>query len=269
MKKKRPNAALVWKHVDDFVVPNLGLNVLDRAVYSYLLRHSYLEGRRRLHFSLPWLAHGVRISKGGARTSIRRLLDRKVLRRIERTWDGQVVEVLLPEEIRGALPKSGNGAERASCVNIEELDFFRTDWLRKAIHDREGGSCFYCLRRLKRAVQCLDHVVPQARSGGDSYRNLVSCCLECNFRKGQTASGDFLRCLYREQRLTAREFAGRLRALRALAHGKLRPALDAPWQSRRRARAARSLASPDPGQSLPVPRSPIFLSAQSRGSRPV
>jgi 5-methylcytosine-specific restriction endonuclease McrA len=228
MKKKRLNAALTWKHLDDFVVPKLALNVLDRAVYSYLLRHSHLEGRRRLHFSLPWLASGVRISKGGARTAIRRLLDRRVVRRIERTWDGQVVEVLLPEEIRAALPESSNGAERARTVNIEELNFLRTDSLRRAIHARERGSCFYCLRRLKRAVQCLDHVVPQARSGGDSYRNLVSCCLECNSRKGQTAPADFLRLLRREHRLTAREFAARLRALDALASGKLRPTLAAP-----------------------------------------
>jgi hypothetical protein len=228
MKKKSPNAALTWKQLDDFVVPKLALNVLDRAAYSYLLRHTHLEGRRRLHFSLPWLAHGVRISKGGARAAIRRLLARGALRRIERTWDGQTVEVLLPEEICAALPESCNGADCARSVNIEDLDFFRTDSLRKAIHARERGACFYCLRRLKRAVQCLDHVVPQARSGGDSYRNLVSCCLECNFRKGQTAPADFLRLLRRERRLTARELTARLRALDALASGKLRPTLAAP-----------------------------------------
>ena len=210
------------------VVPNLALNVLDRAVYSNLLRHSHLEGRRRLHFSLPWLANGVRISKGGARAAVRRLLDRGALRLIERTKAGQVVEVLLPEEIRAALPESCNGAERARCVNIEELDFFRTDSLRKAIHARERGSCFYCLRRLNAAVQCLDHVVPQVRSGGNSYRNLVSCCLECNSRKAQTAPADFLRWLYRERRLTARELTARLRALEALVAGKLRPTLATP-----------------------------------------
>ena len=67
MKNKKPNAALIWKHLDDFVVPNLALNVFDRAVYSYLLRHSHLEGSRRLHFSCLGSAKGVRISEGGAR----------------------------------------------------------------------------------------------------------------------------------------------------------------------------------------------------------
>lgn len=56
MKRKMPNAAHVWKQLDDFVVPNLRLNVIDRAVYSHLLRHTRLECRHRLCFSQLWLA---------------------------------------------------------------------------------------------------------------------------------------------------------------------------------------------------------------------
>jgi len=48
--------------------------------------------------------------------------------------------------------------------------------------------------------------------------------MECNTQKGETAA-DFLRRLYRERRLTAAELAARLRALDALASGKLRPPL--------------------------------------------
>jgi len=81
------------------------------------------------------------------------------------------------------------------------------------------------LRRTPPSVQCLDHVVPQARSGRNSYRNLVSSCMECNTQKGETAASDFLRRLYRERRLTAAELAARLRALDALVSGKLRPSL--------------------------------------------
>jgi hypothetical protein len=68
-------------------------------------------------------------------------------------------------------------------------------------------------------------VVPRVRSGLNSYRNLVSCCLECNLRKGQKAVGDFLRWLYRERRITGSELKDRLRALEALAAGKLVPLL--------------------------------------------
>jgi hypothetical protein len=70
---------------------------------------------------------------------------------------------------------------------------------------------------------CLDHVVPRAKSGENSYRNLVSCCLDCNSRKRDFSAPDFLRRLFREGQLSRDELSGRLAALRALAAGKLRP----------------------------------------------
>jgi hypothetical protein len=112
-----------------------------------------------------------------------------------------------------------------AAVNLEEVGFLQTKPLRKAIHARERNQCFYCLRRTTPTVQCLDHVVPQARLGRNSYRNLVSSCMECNAQIGEKAADDFLRRLYRKRRLTAAELAARLRALDALASGKLRPSL--------------------------------------------
>jgi hypothetical protein len=58
---------------------------------------------------------------------------------------------------------------------------------------------------------------------GNSCRNLVSCCIECNLRKGDRPARDFLRTLYCLGRLTPAELDGRLRALKDLAAGKLRP----------------------------------------------
>jgi hypothetical protein len=53
--------------------------------------------------------------------------------------------------------------------------------------------------------------------------------MECNTRKGDRPAPDFLRTLYRQGRLTPAELDGRLRALKDLAAGKLRPsAFDAP-----------------------------------------
>jgi 5-methylcytosine-specific restriction endonuclease McrA len=70
-----------------------------------------------------------------------------------------------------------------------------------------------------------DHVVPRAQQGCNSYRNLVSSCIECNSQKGEKPAPDFLRWLYREGHLNATELASRLRALDDLATGKLRPSL--------------------------------------------
>ena len=97
--------------------------------------------------------------------------------------------------------------------------------LRQALHEREGGRCFYCLRRITRHRRCLDHVVPLAEFGRNSYRNLVSSCLECNSQKGERSAEEFLRGLYRERRLSDAELSARLRGLDELASGKLIPSL--------------------------------------------
>ncbi|HET8923590.1 MAG TPA: hypothetical protein VFN26_11410 [Candidatus Acidoferrum sp.] len=68
-------------------------------------------------------------------------------------------------------------------------------------------------------------MVPQVQMGDNSYRNVVSCCMECNTQKGKRRAEDFLRGLYREGRLSAAELSGRLRALAELGSGKLRPRL--------------------------------------------
>jgi hypothetical protein len=221
MKNKKPNAEQIWKQFEDMVVPRLRLSIVDRAVYSHLLRHSRLEGKLRIQFSIPWLARAARLTNNPVRNAVRRLADHGALRLVERSKVGHLVEVRLPQEIRAVR----DPAPRAPAVTLEETDFLKTKALRQAIHARERGRCFYCLRRLNPRVRCLDHVVPRVQWGPGSYRNLVSCCLECNSEKGQKRAQDFLRFLYRERRLTAAELTARLRALDALASGKLPPRL--------------------------------------------
>jgi hypothetical protein len=228
MKNKKINAVHVWKQLEDLAVPRLHLSVFDRAVYSYLLRHSRLEGRLQLRFSILWLARGACISTWAARKAVRSLVAKGALRLAERSKAGHVVKVFLPEEIRSV--RAGKIAARdavrvPSVANLEKVDCLLTGALREAIHEREGGVCFYCLGRMKPRVRCLDHVVPRVRGGGNGYRNLVSSCAECNSQKGERRAEDFLRWLYREGRLSAGELSGRLRALAGLAAGKLRPAL--------------------------------------------
>lgn len=234
MKTTKPNAELVWKQLEDFLIPHLKLSITDRAVYSHLLRHSRLEGKPRLHFSISWLSRGARLTGGAVREAVRRLASNGALRLLERSRKGHLIEVRLPEEIRAAFPgrvwtrSTARSASSANlAANLEEADFLQNRSLRQFIHARERGYCFYCLSRLNQRIQCLDHVVPRARRGRNSYRNLVSACVDCNSRKGETPAPDFLRWLYREHRLTAAELTARLRALKALAAGKLRPPLPA------------------------------------------
>jgi len=221
MKNKKPDAEHVWKQLDDVLVPRLRLSVTERGVYSHLLRHSRLEGKALLHFSLTWLARGARVSKTPARNAVRRLIAHGALRLVKRNNAGHVVEVQLPDEIL----RTRQGSRAAQGGIDLEADFLTSKALRQAIHNRERGFCFYCLRRVTTLTRCLDHVVPRVFFGSNSYRNLVSCCLRCNSQKKAQSAEDFLRWLFRQRRLTEAELTARLRALDALASGKLPPPL--------------------------------------------
>jgi hypothetical protein len=50
------DAARTWKQFEDHLIPGLRLSVIDRSIYSHLLRHSRLEGKRQLRFSILELA---------------------------------------------------------------------------------------------------------------------------------------------------------------------------------------------------------------------
>jgi 5-methylcytosine-specific restriction endonuclease McrA len=230
MKNRKPNAALVWKQMEDLLAPQLNFSPADRAVYSHLFRHSRLIGKTQLRFSLAWLGRGVGLGLKSTRDTVRRLIGRGVLGLVERNCRARhVVRLRLPLEVKGVSTARAAAARLARAprvvVNIEETDFWGRLILRHAIHEREGGHCFYCMRRITNRRRCLDHVVPRAELGWNSYRNLVSCCIECNSSKGERPAEEYLRELYRERRLDARELGGRLRALDELAAGKLKPPL--------------------------------------------
>jgi 5-methylcytosine-specific restriction endonuclease McrA len=227
---KKPNAALVWKQMEDLLAPQLNFSLADRVIYSHLFRHSRLEGKLQFQFSISWLARGVGLSSKFTRDTVRRLIARGVLYLVERNCRVQhVVRVRLPLEVKGVRDAKIAAHRPAPAphvvINIEEADFLEKQGLRSAIHAREGGRCFYCSRRITCHRRCLDHVVPRAELGQNSYRNLVSCCLDCNSQKGEHSAEEHVRWLYRERRLSDHELSGRLRALDELAAGKLKPPL--------------------------------------------
>lgn len=51
---------------------------------------------------------------------------------------------------------------------------------RKRVLARDHQRCAYCHRR----ATTIDHVVPRARGGPDSWENLVAACESCNTAKG-------------------------------------------------------------------------------------
>src|SRR5258707_2107528 len=99
MKNKKPNAELVWKQLEDVVVPRLRLSLIERTVYAHLLRHSRLEGKLRLRFSIRWLARNIRLSSGPVRQAVRRLVGPGAFRLGQRSQTGHVVGVRGPDGI--------------------------------------------------------------------------------------------------------------------------------------------------------------------------
>jgi DNA-binding GntR family transcriptional regulator len=95
MKTKKPNAELVCKQFEDSLAPRLRLSTTDRAVYYHLLRHSRLEGKSRLHFSVIWLARNLGLTVDTVRAALRRLVQHRALRLIERSKAGHVIDIRL------------------------------------------------------------------------------------------------------------------------------------------------------------------------------
>ncbi len=158
MKIKKPNAELVWKQLEDQLAPRLRLSVNERTVYAHLLRHSRLEGKLRIQFSLMGVGRNIRLSAGPVRKAVRRLVALDALRMVQRSKAGHVVEVRLPDEIPAAglnriasrvAAKEESTGTRAP-VNFEGVDFMQNKPLRNSIHAREREQCFYCLRHTRR-----------------------------------------------------------------------------------------------------------------------
>jgi 5-methylcytosine-specific restriction endonuclease McrA len=55
---------------------------------------------------------------------------------------------------------------------------------RHNIFERDRCTCQYCGRQYPKAQLTIDHVVPQSRSGDESWENLVIACEACNVKKG-------------------------------------------------------------------------------------
>src|SRR5713226_8368994 len=143
MLNKKLNPKLLWMRFEDLLAPRVGLTVKERAVYSYLLRHSLVVGKLRLQFAVMSLARTLGLSTGPVRQAVRRLDELGTLRVLERSKTGHLVEMRLPEKIRairlgknGALLTTGpvGAAGEPPASTLETTDFLKTWALRKTIH---------------------------------------------------------------------------------------------------------------------------------------
>jgi 5-methylcytosine-specific restriction endonuclease McrA len=55
---------------------------------------------------------------------------------------------------------------------------------RQNIYARDRYKCQYCGGRFPTEELTYDHVVPRGRGGKTEWKNIVTCCMECNRKKG-------------------------------------------------------------------------------------
>lgn len=112
-------------------------------------------------------------AESSAREDIRSLNERGCIKTENRSRNGHLVRVLLPEEIEGVAPKGTPATE----IDLNVLDFFSGRRFLSALLAREDGRCFYCLKGIRSQSCELDHVVSLA-DGKDhlvlQHRLLVS-----------------------------------------------------------------------------------------------
>ena len=62
--------------------------------------------------------------------------------------------------------------------------FDHVPFSRANIYARDGHRCQYCAARFPVSELTFDHVVPVSQAGRKDWENIVTCCVDCNRRKG-------------------------------------------------------------------------------------
>lgn len=213
------DAALIMKQCEDHLFPALKLSVRERVLYYHLLRHTHFEGKPVALVAILPLASAIGVAESSVREDIRSLNECGCIKIEDRSRNGHLVRVLLPEEIEGVVPKNIPLAE----LELDSLDFYSGRKFLAALLAREDNRCFYCLKGIRPESCELDHVVSRANGTDHSYRNVVCSCHECNTTKQAQAATDFLRALYRKGILSQAELGNRLNAIEQLQAGQLAP----------------------------------------------
>jgi 5-methylcytosine-specific restriction endonuclease McrA len=62
---------------------------------------------------------------------------------------------------------------------VHQIPFSRAN-----IYLRDRYQCQYCAQRFSASELTFDHVVPASKGGRKDWQNIVTCCIQCNRKKG-------------------------------------------------------------------------------------
>lgn len=69
---------------------------------------------------------------------------------------------------------------------------------RQNIYARDRYKCQYCGQKFSTEELTYDHVYPKSRGGKTGWENIVTCCIDCNRRKGGRTPGEASMMLIRK-----------------------------------------------------------------------
>lgn len=93
------NLQEVIEQIEDYLCPQLKLNVWEKSLYYYLFRHTLLFDKRESIFSITELAKATDISDFKVREVIRSLDVKGCVKIINRSLKGHLLHVFFPNEI--------------------------------------------------------------------------------------------------------------------------------------------------------------------------
>lgn len=79
-----------------------------------------------------------------------------------------------------------NKYHKPSIIRVDHfirVDYQRVPLTKENVFRRDDHKCVYCGEN-RRQLLTLDHVLPRARNGKDTWENLVTACRSCNSEKG-------------------------------------------------------------------------------------
>ena len=106
-------------------------------------------------------------------------------------WDEWVKLPVRPQDL-SIQTKSGPIRCPTVCVapNFKHIPVKSIRLTKQAIIERDGGVCQYSGEKLPRSKLNIDHVIPQAKGGRDTWDNLVTCSKDINSMKGDKMNNE-------------------------------------------------------------------------------
>jgi 5-methylcytosine-specific restriction endonuclease McrA len=73
-----------------------------------------------------------------------------------------------------------------SLKYYDRIPFKEMKFTRKNIYELYGYRCCYCGKKFSSKELNLDHIIPRSRGGKSDWKNVVTSCINCNLKKGNS-----------------------------------------------------------------------------------